>query len=75
MVMSYRSIGCWKPGEISPFEFYVFIKDTVFSNLLKSSVMSISVPHDQIITTHKIAIFVKEEILIVQLKLNLLEFF
>ncbi len=56
-------------------EFYLFINNMVLSNLLKSSVLSIPFPHDQIISTYKITIFVKEIILVVKLDVDLLEFF
>lgn len=51
LVLSYRGLGCWMPGEIFHAEFYLFIKDIVFPNSLKSSVVSISLPYDQIIAT------------------------
>lgn len=47
----------------------------VFPNPLKSAVVSIPFPHDKIIATYKITIFIKGVILIVTPEINLLQFF
>lgn len=47
----------------------------VFPNPLKSSVLSILFPHDQIIAVHKITMVIKEESLVVKLELNFFQFF
>lgn len=74
MVMSYRGIACWKPGEIFNIEFNFFFKDTIIPNPEKASVVSIFFPCDQIIKIYKITIFIKVEIVVVILKVNILQF-
>lgn len=74
-VLSYCGIGCWKPGDIHHIKFYLFIRYMVFPNPLKSSVLSILFPHDQIIAVHKITMVIKEESLVVKLELNFFQFF
>lgn len=74
MVLSYRDIACCKPDDIFQ-QFYFFIDDMVSPSSMKSSVVSILFPYNQIIPVYKITIFVKVEILVVKLELNLLQFF